>query len=441
MSQTISIRCEPMTGRKTGGQRRHDLRDPAHVPDYVDRNRTAENSVLIEPPTPEALRADIEEGRKAAGQQRLRADARTAIAGIITWGTEAQEIVQKLPREEQDALYQRIAARVSKETGHDLIGLVVHRDESAPHAHVLLRGYRRDEQGRELPWRHGRDMMRRLQDVAAEEVKHLGIERGTPKAERIARGDDAAQVVHRSVRELHRDLPRELEARRAELEAHEQEAAERLAKLQAEIAEQQERAEKQRRLIEEQHRKLEAGRVEEEKAAKRIQTYERREAEAQAKVQEMEARARELEARLGLLGDAADVADRIARLREQEERMQLPPPLTSVAVAVIGEHRVRMWESGRGPVIELSDKNGRETRLPGVNRVTANGQIVIGARFDDIDVGITRGANTPFACVIAPVGTPPSSYRAVPMETVIERERQPERKAPAPSKQKKGCEL
>lgn len=280
MSKTISVRVEPVTGRKAAGQRRHDLRDPAHLPDYVDRSRTADNSVLIEPPDPATIRADIEAGRKAAGQQRLRADARTTVRGIITFGSEAQPLIERLSREQQDALYLRIATRLSKETGHDLIGLVVHRDESAPHPHFTLRGYRRDERGREMPWRHGLDMMRRLQDVAAQEVAGLGITRGTPKAERIARGDDLAQVVHRSVHELHRDLPAETEAKRRELEALERERRELEAK-----------AQKNLRLIAEQEGKLEAGRVSEEQARKRMETYERRATEAKQRLQEIEQRA------------------------------------------------------------------------------------------------------------------------------------------------------
>ena len=46
MSKTISVRVQPLTGRKAGGQRRHDMRDPAHVPDYVDQTRTDQNSKL-----------------------------------------------------------------------------------------------------------------------------------------------------------------------------------------------------------------------------------------------------------------------------------------------------------------------------------------------------------------------------------------------------------
>ncbi len=274
MSMTVSVRCGPVDARRAGGQRRHDLRAKGHVPDYVAEERTKDNSVIIEPPDIGMLRKEIEASRKAAGQQRLRVDARVAVSGIITWGREAQGIIEALPAAVQDSLYRRVAERIGKETGHELIGLVVHRDEYAPHAHFMLRGYRHDEQGRELPWRHGKEMMSRLQDIAGEVVDELGISRGTPKEERIARGEPLHKVVHRTVAELHYDLPREAAAERE--------------RLQKELEEQRERLEKNQRLIEEQNEKLEAGRVTEEKAQKRIDTYKKREEDAKRKIAELE---------------------------------------------------------------------------------------------------------------------------------------------------------
>ncbi|WP_248886520.1 plasmid recombination protein [Acidithiobacillus acidisediminis] len=306
MSHTVSVRVEPTIGRKAAGQVKHDLRQ--NTPDYVDQDRTKDNSIIIEPPHPSAIRQEIEANRKASGQQKLRGDARTTVRGIITFGTEAQRTFERLPRERQDALYQKIAARISKETGHDLIGLVVHRDEAAGHAHFMLRGYRL-ENGKEQPWRHGREMMSKLQDVAAEELRHIGIERGTPKQARIERGDDMAKVVHRSVRQLHQDLPKELErkaqevqqeieAQRQTLEAQREAARQTLEAITKSIEAEQAKAEKNRRLIHEQEAKLAAGKVSEEQAQKRTATYERREADAAAKVAALEKQAAELQAKL-----------------------------------------------------------------------------------------------------------------------------------------------
>lgn len=279
MSKAISIRVQPQTGRQAGGQRRHDLRDPAHVPGYVDQSRTHQNSVIIEPPDPATVRAEIAEHRRQAGQQKLRADARTTIGGIITFGKDAQPVIEALPREEQEALFLRVAQRMAKEAERPLLGLVVHRDESAVHAHFTLRGYKL-ENGKEVAPRLSRTDLQRIQDAAAQEVAHLGIERGVSRAIREARGDDRAKVVHRSVRELHEALPREIEAAQARKLAIEQAVAEAEKAMQAA----QEKSEKNRRLIEQQDEKLRQGRVTEEQVEKRIKVYERRMQAATAEI-------------------------------------------------------------------------------------------------------------------------------------------------------------
>jgi hypothetical protein len=211
MSKTISVRVAPMSGRASGGQRDHDLRNPKKTPDYVDQSKKHLNSVIIKTPRPSTIRDEIAANRLAAGQQKLRADASTTIAGIITFGTEAQATIQNLPKHAQDDLFKKVATRVARESKRDLLGLVVHRDESAIHAHFTLRGYRL-ENGREQAPRLTPTDLKRLQDVVAEEVRHLGIERGTPKAERLERGDDLSKIIHRSVAKLNADLPREIGA-------------------------------------------------------------------------------------------------------------------------------------------------------------------------------------------------------------------------------------
>jgi chromosome segregation ATPase len=211
MSKTISVRVAPMTGRASSGQRDHDLRDPKKTPDYVDQSKSHLNSVILATPKPSTIRDEIAANRLAAGQKKLQANARITIAGIITFGTEAQSTIQNLSERAQNDLFEKVAARVARETKHPILGLVVHRDESAIHAHFTLRGYRL-ENGREQAPRLTPTDLKRLQDVVAEEVRHLGIERGTPKTERQARGDSLDKIIHRSVAELHADLPKEIAA-------------------------------------------------------------------------------------------------------------------------------------------------------------------------------------------------------------------------------------
>lgn len=266
MSSTVSVRIAPMSARRTGGQRRHDLRDPAHVPAYVDKDKAADNSVLLTAPEPAALRSEIAANRAAAGQQKLRDDARIAYSGIITWGTEAQAVIQAMPKAEQDQLYQDIAQRIAERADRDLIGLVVHRDEASPHAHFVLRGYKLDQAGKEQPLRLSKDDTADLQTVAGEVLAEhkLEITRGKPKEKRLEDGESRAKLIHRSVAELHRDLPKELEAAREKLEKNRALAEKARADLEAETQ----------------------GR--EEKIQKRLEAYERRAEAAQAEADRLE---------------------------------------------------------------------------------------------------------------------------------------------------------
>src|SRR5690606_6669224 len=58
-----------------------------------------------------------------------------------------------------------------------------------------------------------------FQDILAEVMgRHApGIERGRSRAARIEAGADPAAIIHRTVRQLHADLPAELAAKEAEL--------------------------------------------------------------------------------------------------------------------------------------------------------------------------------------------------------------------------------
>lgn len=215
MGKWVSVRVQPVSVRSAGGQRAHDLRH--RVPGYVDRSKLDSNSIVLASPPAAEIRDEIAAARSAAGQQKLRQDARVAISGVITWSHEAQAIVNVLDARRQDLLHLRIAEAIERTTGHKLLGLVVHRDESAIHAHFTLRGYRTDESGREHPARFKPADLTRLQDVAGAVVGGLGITRGVPKAQRVAAGEPLKKTRHRNVWKLHQDL--EEDAREALAEA------------------------------------------------------------------------------------------------------------------------------------------------------------------------------------------------------------------------------
>ncbi|PHP26229.1 plasmid recombination protein [Limimaricola cinnabarinus] len=256
-SAAISIRVAHVSRSKYDGQRRHDLRI-GQAPDYVDQDRTHLNRVLIEPPRPAVMRARADELRALTGPQRkARSSAAVATTGIIAFGAAAQTLFQQLTPEQQDAAYLAVAERVAQEYDTSVRSLVVHGDETAPHAHVVW-----DCRSTEGVLMSKVMKGSKLQDIAAEVIaEHApGIVRGVRKSARIARGEPAAAIYNRSVRQLHADLPAEIAAARARVD------------------------EMEGRVIQLEARKAELT----ERELKRLATYQKRRADRQRELDELE---------------------------------------------------------------------------------------------------------------------------------------------------------
>ena len=309
MSRTVSARCSTTTRSGHGGQRVHDMR-LGPMPRYVDTTRSHHNDVIIEPPTVEAI-ADAALERRQARYQRgemkrqarsIRRDGTVAIKGIITFGVDAQPVIDALSHDEQAQRYRAAAEAVAAEVGTDLVGLVIHRDEGAPHAHFTLSGYapNGDSVARKLT----KGCLSQAQDAAATAYEDLGISRGKKIGARIADGEDPSSYINRSVTELHRDLPDEVAAARAKAEAEREKA---------------EKAE-QRRVAAQAKADEANGQV--EKLQKRVANYERRAGAAEQRAREAEAEAKRLQERLEALADADQTPPKQYQVtvRQTEER-------------------------------------------------------------------------------------------------------------------------
>ncbi|MBL3596094.1 plasmid recombination protein [Rhodovulum sulfidophilum] len=217
--RAVSVRMEARSMSKAKGTRRHDFRI-GKVPDYVNRERIHLNRTLL-PMRPLYQIRDENAGlRREAGRQRaMKKNAAVITAGIVTFGHGAAQMFETLPPDRQDAAFRELAIAIAAELNTALESLVVHLDESTIHAHFTIRSY--TNMGLAVSEASRRGTMARLQDLAAEIMQryHPEIERGHRKRDRIEAGADYADTIHRSVRELHHDLPAELEAlrqRRAE---------------------------------------------------------------------------------------------------------------------------------------------------------------------------------------------------------------------------------
>jgi len=347
-----------VNAKKLAFQQKHDGRERKRIPHYINPELSRLNECVIDKgisakellETNRAVRQKaVEEGR--CPLKRIRSIKNTdaiAYRGIITWGTEAQKIINSLDGETQKKLYLEIARRISKEAEVPLLSLYIHRDEQAPHAHFTMNKFKRDGSTVNLK----KQDLKRFQDIAGEVCGEFGlpISRGVPKEQRIAEGAPAWEYLHKTVRELHESLPKELEMKEQELRQIEADLKRRRDELDAvrrEIEELEEARKKRlkdvedkQRLIEKAKRQLEelaaAGRAESEKAQKlekrisvyenRISTYEReiseKEQSLNEKNKELEGMMQALEVYGKLLAERKDKAEETEKLKVENERLK-----------------------------------------------------------------------------------------------------------------------
>lgn len=316
--KAAQVRIQSATASAYTGQRKHDLRKGAQ-PSYVDATKAEDNETLIDPPTAAQLR-QVNEARRSLRNMRraMRSDAAVAFVGILTFGAEAQTVFEALEPKTQAEAFEDAARAVAERLNTSLAGLVIHRDESAVHAHFVLPSY--DLDGNPLTGTVKRQTLKDLQDVVAKAFQRHApaIERGRSVSERLDAGATRAETIHRTVRQLHADLPAELAAKEAEAEA----AAARVDEMRARVE------------------KLEAKADLTDKEAKRLETYQAR---LEERVAAQEAAQAEAE-RLAQVArdDAAQAAqDRdAARADEEAARAQAAEAETRRAEAEEGALRV-----------------------------------------------------------------------------------------------------
>ena len=205
----VIVRLRHVAVPKADWQRMHDLRlGPA--PLYVDPKRSTWNRVLIEPPPAAEMRRWALELRELQNPKRTaKSNMAVATAGLIGFGKAAQKLFLDLDTSTQDRAILTIAGAIADRYRCNLIGAVIHLDESAPHAHLTYESRCRLDGRPFSQIVHGAA----LQTIAAEAIAEFEprIGRGQPRPPR----PDAA-TVHRQVRQLHKDLPAEIEARERE---------------------------------------------------------------------------------------------------------------------------------------------------------------------------------------------------------------------------------
>jgi flagellum-specific peptidoglycan hydrolase FlgJ len=227
MTASLSVRIAPLSAQKYASQRGHDLRT-GRVPGYVDRTRSNHNSKIIEAPTIDDLKAHVAGVKARSSCRQKKLPKNLAYSGILTFSYEAQDIAADLTDDEIDRRVKASIDAIAIAHNVDVLSITVHRDEAALHAHFTLCAVDRSGHALQLKPRD----TSALQDIAAGPWSDLGITRGKKKTERIKNNELFSATVHRSVRKLHEDLPKEL----ASLEQQRAEAAGRLRKIESILA-------------------------------------------------------------------------------------------------------------------------------------------------------------------------------------------------------------
>jgi len=179
----------------------------------------------------------------------MKSNAAVVTAGIITFGRQAQDVFNRLPKETQDRAFTELAREIAAQLKTELEALVVHLDESAIHAHFTMRANNDDGEPLSNATRLGD--MGALQDLAAEVMQRYApeIERGNKKKARLEAGANYADTLHRTVKQLHADLETKKELTEKEVKRQET-YSRRLEKRQAEMATEMEALEARRSALE-----------------------------------------------------------------------------------------------------------------------------------------------------------------------------------------------
>ncbi len=242
----------------------------------------------------------IEQGRETG--RTVRKDARVSYAGIITFSHEAQDDIRNLDESSQVKIYNDIAKAISEKTNADLLYLTIHNDETAPHAHFMLKSY--DKNGKSL--RLNPLDLSCLQDIAGDVLQQHGLDirRGKPKAERIRNGDRSSQIYNRSVKQLHEDLPAEIET------------------LQKQAIEYYNKAKKNYDYLVKSQSLARDASANNEKIQKRIDTYQRREKDAREAAESAEKEIQQKLKILEVLEKNEKLQDQVVRLTAENQKLK-----------------------------------------------------------------------------------------------------------------------
>lgn len=360
-NMAVSVRLQHRNLNGTTADIRHDRRI-GRIPKYVDQDRSCLNSEILRGPTPHSMRAECVKLRELTPKiRKMRSDAAVSTRMVITFGKGLQPHFDALDVESQDKIYTEIAKAVADRVATSLLALVAHRDETAPHAHGQMLAV--NKFGMPISKVATPTVMSELQDMAHQiALKYLPMcERGTKKADRIKRGDDPSKIYNRSVKQLHTDLPKEIEAKQTELDA----ITSQIPTLTDRVAEMQARVDK----LESKERSLTAA------EEKRLETYQNRLVDRQAKLEEAQGELSALESNLNMVRQQVSDAEKRRQKAEEDRKKQEAAAKAACEAAQEAQERLQKAKTALGVLDLLRPAHAAAQALSAlteVNQTTRN---------------------------------------------------------------------
>ena len=134
----------------------------------------------------------------------MKRNASIAERVVISFGHAIQDRIRE-DNDRADELYRAVADAIARWCGAEVLGLIAHEDETAPHAHFWMDSC--NEDGKPVSQFVGHNQ-RLISNIAARAARKFipEIERGKPRRQRIADGDDPKTFDHRLPRKMREDL-------------------------------------------------------------------------------------------------------------------------------------------------------------------------------------------------------------------------------------------
>lgn len=218
-SMSISFRINHRTESQFRQNDRHDLRKGPQ-PKYVDSAKSFRNTVVVPYLSVAEIKSICVERRNIRETKRAtKSNAAIASTFLISFGKGLQAHVSVLSADDQDRLYSAVSHAIGLRLGQKVSGLCAHRDETADHAHGSFPALRSD--GYPLSKYITPTVASDLQQIAEDAARPFlpMIQRRKTKVERRNDSEPASAIYHRSVKQLHDDLPREITALQGRLKS------------------------------------------------------------------------------------------------------------------------------------------------------------------------------------------------------------------------------